>query len=554
MKELLFLLRSRPVLTMELLTASLFINVLSLTSPLFFILVFNRYVTSGFDGTLITLTVGMILAVFFKSAFGLARNRLAEEVTGDREPMRMQQIFQVLLRVRPAELGAMPRSQVLDAVQAPQSNMTAYSPQNVGAVLDAPFAVLSVLLIFMLSVPLGLVTVAALAVTMVINLWGVRSARGPAREAAEAAAAGRSVAAQALLEPDTVRVFGSQNFLLGAWGEQMRRLQDLRRRAFRMDGGSQAGLEMTSLLSRTAVIAVGARLVVHGQLDVGSLIGVSYLAGMPVSILSRFIRAASVLRAAQEQTARFRSLAVLPQEAVEGLAIANFKGRLEFSDLAFAWPGAPGPLFESLSLDLEAGGFLAVSGRNGTGKTTLARLLAGMLDPVRGQIMIDGQDLRQIASAWWRGQIMYLPQEPVFVNASAQENIRMANPGMTDEDMQAVVVRSGLKPFLNAQPRGLGMIIEEGGRTLSPGIRRRLALARALATDGQVAILDDPTEALDAEGCKTVIDVIRDLCARKKTVVVFTNDMRILPLAGMYLDLNSKPVPRVTRPGQEVTP
>ena len=542
------------MLTAELLVASFFINVLSLVSPLFFILVFNRYVTSGFDGTLITLTAGMVLAVALKAAFGAARNRLSEDVTGDREPLRLQQMFQILLRARPAELSGMSRSQLMDAMQAPQAGMAAYSPQNIGAILDAPFAILSVVLIFLLSPPLGSATLAALIVTTVINLAGVRSVRGPAKDAAEAASAGRSVAAQAMLEPDAVRVFGWQSFLLGAWNEQMRRMQSQRRNAFRTDGASQAGLEVTSLLTRTVIIALGARLVVHGELSMGALIGVSYLAGMPVAILSRSIRSAATLHSAREQMGAFRGIASLPLESEQGLAIANFKGGLAFSDLAFGWPGAPGPLFESVSLGLNPGGFLAVSGRNGTGKTTLARLVAGLLDPARGQILIDGQDLRQVAPAWWRRQIMYLPQEPVFLNASILENIRVANPGISDDDVQRLVAQAGLKPFLNAQPRGLGMTIEDGGRTLSPGIRRRLALARALAADGQVALLDDPTEALDAEGCKTVLDVIRDLGARKKTIIVCTNDMRILPMAAAYLDLNSKPVPRVSFPGQEVAP
>lgn len=548
MKELFSLLRTRPMLAFELLVASLFINVLGLTPPLFFILVFNRYVNSGFDGTLITLTTGMVLAVALKLLFGLARNRLAEEVTGDRDPLRMVQAFQVLLWARIAPLVRQPKTLVMEAIQAPQISQSACSPQNIAAVLDAPFAVLSVILVFMLSFQLGIVTAIALVLTAFISIFGMQSARQPVRRINESLAASRQLAAQSLQEPDTVRAFGCRNFLLGAWNEYMRRIQSLRRVAFRAESLAQGGLEAAALFTRAAVIAIGARLVVHGELTVGALIGASFLAGMPISIFSRFFRASSALNAAQEQTEKFRQLASLPLEADKGLAVDKFRGRLEFLYLAFAWPGAPGPLFESLSLELEPGGFLAVSGRNGTGKTTLARLLAGLLDPGRGQIMIDGLDLRQVAPEWWRRQLVYLPQEPAFIKATVIENIRLAGPEMTDDDLARVIAQAGLRPFLNAHPQGLEMMVEEGGRTLSPGIRRRLALARALATDGQLVVLDDPTEALDAEGYKTVIEVIRDLNARKKTLVVFSNDMRILPMADMYLDLNAKPVPRITSP------
>jgi ATP-binding cassette subfamily C protein LapB len=550
MKDLLSLLRARPLLSFELLVASLFINVLGLAPPLFFILVFNRYVSSGFDGTLITLTTGMVLALALKFLFGLARNRLAEEVAGERDPLRMVHAFQVLLRARIPALARLPKTQVMEAVQAPQASQSACSPQNIGAVLDAPFAVLSVILVFMLSMELGLVTAAALLITSILSVLGLRGSRKPLLEIGESVAAGRQMAAQALQDPDTVRAFGCRSFLLGTWDEHVRRMHALRRTAFRLESLTQGGLEAAALFTRTAVIAIGAHLVVHGELTVGALIGASFLAGMPISIFSRFFRASSALNAAQEQGDKFRQLGALPLEADKGLAVDMFKGRLEFVDLAFAWPGAPGPLFESLSLELEAGGFLAVSGRNGTGKTTLARLIAGLLDPGRGQIMIDGLDLRQVAPEWWRRQLVYLPQEPAFIKATVQENIRLAGSDMKDEDLVRVIAQAGLKPFLNAHPQGPQMVVEEGGRTLSPGIRRRLALARALATDGQMVVLDDPTEALDTEGCKTVIEVIRDLSARKKTLVVFSNDVRILSMAGLYLVLNAKPVPRVTTPGR----
>lgn len=556
MKDLLSLLRAKPLLTAELLTASLCINLLSLAPSVFFILVFNRYVTSGFDGTLITLTAGMVLAVVLKALFGQARNRLTEEVGGDREPLRLRQAFQILLRARTSALARLPRNQAMEALQAPQAGQAAFSPQNIGAVLDAPFAVLSVLAVFLLSTALGLITLAAVLVTLVLSFIGLQSGRAPLREVGEAVAASRQTAAQALQDTDTVRLFGGQGALAAAWDAQVWRIRDLRRAVFRAEGMSQTGLEFAALLARAAVIAVGASLVVAGELTVGALIGASFLSGMPIAIVSRFVRAFSVLAQAQEQGEKLRGLGALPVEPDQGLAVDAFKGRLDFQDLAYAWPGAPGPLFESLTLRLEAGGFLAVSGRNGTGKTTLARMLAGLLEPDRGQILIDGLDLRQVAPAWWRRQIVYLPQEPSFIRGTVGENIRLANPDMAGENLGRVIAQSGLKPFLNAQPKGLELMVEDGGRALSPGIRRRLALARALATDGRLVILDDPTEALDAEGCKTVLDVIRTLAAEGRTMVVLSNDVRILAMASTYLDLNAKPVPLVTRTahGQEGKP
>lgn len=548
MRELLTRLREKPLLTFELLTASLFLNILALTPPLFFILVFNRYVTSGFDGTLITLSTGMILAVTLKSAFGLARNRLVEDLAGDRDTQRLHQAFLAIVRSRPAPLARLPKTQVMEAVQGPQSLQAAYSPQNIGAILDAPFAVLSVGLIFMLSTQLGLVSLAGLGATALFGVHGLHGARRPTKELGEAVTAGRHVAAQALQEPDTVRAFGCQGFLVRSWNTQMQRIQSLRRSAFRTEGLSQTCVEAAGLLMRAAIIALGARLVVQGQLTVGAVIGASFLAGLPMSVVSRLIRALAALNSAQEQNAKLGLVASLPLEPEKGLAVESYKGRLDFVDLAFAWPQAPGPLFESLSLSLTPGSVLVVTGRNGSGKTTLARLIAGLLTPSRGQIMVDGLDLRQVAPVWWRRQLIYLPQEPSFMNVSILENIRMANPDIPEEEIHGVIDRSGLRPFLNAHPQGPEQIVADGGRHFSPGVRRRLALARALATGGRLAVLDDPTEALDKEGCRTMLDAIRELARRQKTIIVLSNDMRVLNLAGVFLDLNAKPVPRITLP------
>lgn len=547
MKELLARLRAKPLLAFELLTASLFINILALTPPLFFILVFNRYVSSGFDGTLITLSTGMILAVILKSAFATARNRLAEDVPGNRESQRLHQAFLSILRSRPAALALLPQARAMEALHGPQALQAAYSPQNIGSILDAPFGLLSVGLIFLLSAQLGLATLAGLALTALFGMHGLHGVRKPSQALGEAAAAGRQVVAQALQEPDTIRAFGCRGVLVKSWNEQIQRIQSLRRSAFRIEAFSQTGAEAVGLLTRAVVIALGARLVVQGQLSVGAVIGASFLAGLPMSLVARLIRALAAVKSAQEQTAKLGLLAGLPLEPEKGLAVDSYQGRLDFSDLAFAWPQAPGPLFESLSVNLSPGSVLAVTGRNGSGKTTLARLVAGLLTPARGQIMIDGLDLRQIAPDWWRRQLVYLPQEPSFVNVSMLENIRMANPEITDEGLRAVIERSGLKPFLNAHPQGAGQIVADGGRHLSPGVRKRLALARALATDGRLAVLDDPTEALDNEGCRTMLDAVRELARGRKTVIVLCNDMRVLNLAGMFLDLNAKPVPRVTR-------
>ena len=188
---------------------------------------------------------------------------------------------------------------------------------------------------------------------------------------------------------------------------------------------------------------------------------------------------------------------------------------------------------------------MVLTGRNGTGKTTLSRLMAGLLEPTRGQILIDGVDLRQVVLSWWRRQILYLPQEPTFLDGTIRDNLMCVNPDLDEDGLNRVVREADLGRFIDESPQGLETELVENGRTLAVGVRRRLALARALATDGMLAVFDDPTEGLDEEGRAAVYTAMRTLSSRGRTMIVATNDSHIMRGARLVLDLNAKPIPRL---------
>jgi ATP-binding cassette subfamily C protein LapB len=140
-----------------------------------------------------------------------------------------------------------------------------------------------------------------------------------------------------------------------------------------------------------------------------------------------------------------------------------------------------------------------------------------------------------------------MPQEPRFVDGSIGDNIRLANPALGDAAINDIVNRAGLRKFIDKSSDGLETPLVNQGANLSLGQRRRMALARALATAGQLLIIDEPTEGLDQEGAQHVLDVVNTMVGRGRTVMVFTDDPRILQTARHYVDLDAKPVPRLVR-------
>ena len=191
-----------------------------------------------------------------------------------------------------------------------------------------------------------------------------------------------------------------------------------------------------------------------------------------------------------------------------------------------------------------------MTGPNGSGKSTLARLMAGLLEPSRGQITVDGLELAQVSLEWWRGQIIYLPQEPGFIPGSVRTNIMAASPGLDSEGLNRVLSATDLRKFLDVHPEGLDLEIAEDGRPLPQGIRRRLALARAMTTSGNMVFLDEPAEALDLEGWKMIKNNIRLFKEQNKTIFIFSSDPRLFLDAGIMVDLGQKPVPSVTTAGK----
>jgi ATP-binding cassette subfamily C protein LapB len=294
------------------------------------------------------------------------------------------------------------------------------------------------------------------------------------------------------------------------------------------------------------VSATAATLVVQGKLDVGVMIGANILASRALQPISRFSQLGVTFAKAEQAQAMLEEFARLPIEPDRGSAKSDYRGAIELRDVGFMFQGASGPLFESLTVAIPPGSVVAVVGANGAGKTTLARLMVGLVEPMRGQVLIDGMELKQVAPEWWRRQIAYLPQEPTFLNATIIDNLRGLDPEISMEKLNRVIDVTGLRQFIDESPKGFETPITDNGRHMSVGIRRRLALARALTGEGKLAIFDEPMEGLDAAGCQTFYDVMKGLARRGTTIVAMSHDRNFLKGATAVIDLNCKPVPEIT--------
>ena len=199
---------------------------------------------------------------------------------------------------------------------------------------------------------------------------------------------------------------------------------------------------------------------------------------------------------------------------------AAFKGDIEFSDVSFRYDGSETSTVRDLSFHLPAGGSLALVGKSGTGKTTIIKLILGMLMPQSGKIKIDGINIEELNLTGFRKHVAVVPQNVVLFSGTVYENLTYAVPYVRRSFVEETVRRVGLEDYINSLPDGLDSKLNESGSNLSGGQRQRIAIARALLREPDILILDEPTSALDSTNVRTIDDVITSIIGTCSVIMV----------------------------------
>lgn len=297
--------------------------------------------------------------------------------------------------------------------------------------------------------------------------------------------------------------------LVQAYGREDRVVQDFR-------AGSERSLALSLRLYGTetlfvlvvesllaagtaAIVFLGALRVMGGTLTIGALtVFLSYLRDLyqPLLSLSQNVAEIGTARAGLDRVFSVLDTELDVKDAPDAVSLPPVTGEIRFENVSFAYDDGR-PVLRDIDLRIAPGEHVALVGRTGAGKSTLAGLVPRFFDPQRGRVTVDGHDLRRVRLASLRRQVTLMLQEPIIFRATVFENIAWGSRNPDRATVREAARRTEAEEFIEKLPEGYDTVLGEAGSTLSGGQRQRLALARALVRDTQIAILDEPTSALD---------------------------------------------------------
>ncbi|MEL6978658.1 MAG: type I secretion system permease/ATPase [Pseudomonadota bacterium] len=502
------------------------VNLLLLTGPLYMLQVYDRVLTSSSFQTLMALSLLVVAAYLALGLIDAARATIASKAGLRLERLLAERLVGEVW-ASSAEDGPSRSTEILRDVETYRNFV---GGQGVIILTDLPFAPLFIAVIFLLHPWLGVfATISILALTCIAAAAQIFTRRKQ-EEAREASATNSRFMHNVALASESVRSMGMNGTLSMLWRDQ--RDDAVTKQAIATDRAAafKSATKATRFAVQSLILGLGAYLVLVQELSAGGMIAASIILGRALAPIEQSLAAWSQYNASRmAKVAIDKALAASEAEgsADQSAAAPSIYGEVALEKLTFTPRGADEPVISDLTMKIPVGAAVGVVGPSGAGKTTLAKLIIGVLKPESGLVRIDGADIRNYDPDLLGAQVGYLPQDSGLLSGTIAENIARFQVGREEEMYEAAKI-AGVHEMIQRLPKGYATQIGAGGAGLSTGQRQRVGLARAIFGGPKLLVLDEPNANLDDQGEAALRRAIETVSGRGATVLIVSHKASLL--------------------------
>jgi ATP-binding cassette subfamily C protein LapB len=516
----------------EIALGSLVANLLAVAVALFSLQVYDRVIPHKSQSTLWVLALGAVLAVALEAAIKLARSRLMDGA-GRQIEMRVQSmLMERLLGMRSDARPSSP-SGLFSAMREFSSVREFFTASTIGTVADIPFIFLFFALVATIAGPVVWVLMLGAFIMVVPGYFFQKKMMRLTVESQGASAKASRLLHEAVFELDTIKTQRGEDRVRRIWDELnvlgAAKSSEQRKLAGFLTFWSQ-GIQQITYLS---AVVLGTYLVFAGQFTVGTIIATGILTSRTLAPLTQL--SGTMARWSNVKTALegLNAIALAPQDAGEDrnfLRREDIEGAFALHELQFRYDDEGAPTLDITALDIKPGQKIAVLGANGSGKSSMLKVLAGLYAPTRGRVLLDGAEMSQIDPRDIRRNVGYLGQDVRLFAGSLRDNLNLGGLERDDDRLLEALDFSGLGPFVRGHHRGLDLEIRDGGEGLSVGQRQSIGWARLWLQNPRVCLLDEPTASLD-QSLETGLVQRLGPWLEGRTALIATHRMPIVGLA-----------------------
>lgn len=519
--------------------ASLFINLFALLSALYVMTVYDRVIPSGSIDTLVALTVGVALVYFFDFAMKTTRGSLTDNA-GEQIDLGVGERLFDLMERNYQLVSKHPVGAISSTVKDFDILKDFISSASFLAFADLPFSLFFVAALYLLAGPIAFIPLIILVAVVVVSLLVRPLTQKYSDEASVGGNTKNSTLVEMLGGVETLSTLQGVDLLRQRWMSALSQSVEVGKKLKRVSLFATNFSMLGQQSSQAVIVFFGVLSILDGELSMGALIGCVIISGRILSpmgqitgLLSKFSQAKS---AYSSLNSFFSDEVNLDRNRV--LTRRKKLDTLTLDRVTFSYSDANSNAIENLSFSIKAGEKVGIVGGMGGGKTTLVRLISGLLAPSSGSILLGGVEMSHLDPRDIRRDVSIVSQFPTLFSGSIKENILLGNPKASDEDLLMACQASGVSDFINSLDQGLETQLAERGQRLSGGQKQTIALARALICKPRVLILDEPTSSLDNASEAKLVDRLAS-ATKNMTLIVISHRAPMLKLTPRLLVIES---------------